>query len=191
MKDLSCGTRLSLSPRSSRACPPQVITDLEENLPLLRRNAALATTPVQVLPLDWCDSELPADLPAYDVVLAADCVFWPALFDPRRAPRPKNSTRVPRSTRPVDPRLLETIERLLRREPTARAFISVTHRLDRSDRFLKRASETGWTWHAQPRPDRASAYNTDVYELRRPPKGGRPRGDAPSTSRIESPRGDL
>ena len=61
------------------------LTDLEENLPLLRhaisRNGADDRAAAHAL--DWCAPPPPA-LAArrWDVVLAADCVFWPSLFAP-------------------------------------------------------------------------------------------------------------
>ena len=61
------------------------LTDLEENLALLRHAIARngAADRAAAHSLDWCAPPPPA-LAArrWDVVLAADCVFWPSLFAP-------------------------------------------------------------------------------------------------------------
>jgi len=124
-----------------------VLSDLPENLPLLERNAKRSgAAGVAVVALDWLAPDLPEDLPPADVVLAADCVFWPHLFDP----------------------LLDTLGRLRRRNPDATLLISCTHRLGRTAEFLRRVAARGWVAAAAPRPDRPGAANTDVYEIRVP-----------------------
>ncbi|KAK7241822.1 lysine N-methyltransferase [Aureococcus anophagefferens] len=139
------GSAASLRQRPRRAAV--VLSDLPENLPLLERNAKRSgAAGVAVVALDWLAPDLPEDLPPADVVLAADCVFWPHLFDP----------------------LLDTLGRLRRRNPDATLLISCTHRLGRTAEFLRRVAARGWVAAAAPRPDRPGAANTDVYELRVP-----------------------
>jgi len=116
-----------------------VLTDLAENLPLLQRNAARnGLDDVVVAAFDW---NAPTTLgERFDVVLAADCVFWPELFEP----------------------LLNAIEAVA--APGAVVLIAVTHRLGRTDAFLETLRRRGWT--ASPRPRRRDApQNTDVYEV--------------------------
>ena len=116
-----------------------VLTDLAENLPLLQRNAARNSLDVVVAAFDW---NAPTTLgERFDVVLAADCVFWPELFDP----------------------LLNAIEAVAR--PDGTVLVAVTHRLGRTDAFLEQLRRRGWT--ASPRPRRRDApQNTDVYEVK-------------------------
>jgi len=116
-----------------------VLTDLAENLPLLQRNAARNSLDVVVAAFDW---NAPTTLgERFDVVLAADCVFWPELFDP----------------------LLNAIEAVAR--PDGTVLVAVTHRLGRTDAFLEKLRRRGWT--ASPRPRRRDApQNTDVYEVK-------------------------
>ena len=117
-----------------------VLTDLAENLPLLQRNAARnGLDDVVVAAFDW---NAPTTLgERFDVVLAADCVFWPELFEP----------------------LLNAIEAVAR--PDGTVLVAVTHRLGRTDAFLGKLRRRGWT--ASPRPRRRDApQNTDVYEVK-------------------------
>jgi predicted nicotinamide N-methyase len=115
-----------------------VLTDLPENLPLLQRNAARNGLDVAVAAFDWMDPNLGEQ---FDVVLAADCVFWPELFEP----------------------LLNAIEAVA--APDAVVLVAVTHRLGRTDAFLEKLRRRGWT--ASPRPRRRDApQNTDVYEAK-------------------------
>ena len=115
-----------------------VLTDLAENLPLLQRNAARNGLDVSVAAFDWLTPTTLGE--RFDVVLAADCVFWPELFAP----------------------LLNAIEAVAR--PDGTVLIAVTHRLGRTDAFLEKLRRRGWT--ASPRPRRRDApQNTDVYEV--------------------------
>ena len=75
-----------------------------------------------------------------DVVLAADCVFWPELLEP----------------------LLNAIEAVAAHG--AVVLIAVTHRLGRTDAFLEKLRRRGWTASARPRR-RDAPQNTDVYEV--------------------------
>ena len=116
-----------------------VLTDLPENLPLLQRNAARNGLDVSVVAFDWNAPDALGE--KFDVVLAADCVFWPELFEP----------------------LLNAIEAVA--APGAVVLIAVTHRLGRTDAFLEKLRRRGWT--ASPRPRRRDApQNTDVYEVK-------------------------
>jgi predicted nicotinamide N-methyase len=114
-----------------------VLTDLPENLPLLQRNAARNELDVSVAPFDWMAPNLGEQ---FDVVLAADCVFWPELFEP----------------------LLNAIEAVAR--PDGTVLIAVTHRLGRTDAFLEKLRRRGWSAYARPRR-RDAPQNTDVYEV--------------------------
>ena len=116
-----------------------VLTDLAENLPLLQRNAARNGLDVSVAAFDWLTPTTLGE--RFDVVLAADCVFWPELFEP----------------------LLNAIAAVAR--PDGTLLVAVTHRLGRTDAFLEKLRRRGWT--ASPRPRRRDApQNTDVYEVK-------------------------
>ena len=116
-----------------------VLTDLPENLPLLQRNAARNGLDVSVAAFDWLTPTTLGE--RFDVVLAADCVFWPELFEP----------------------LLNAIEAVA--APDAVVLVAVTHRLGRTDAFLEKLRRRGWT--ASPRPRRRDApQNTDVYDAK-------------------------
>ena len=116
-----------------------VLTDLAENLPLLQMNAARNGLDVSVAAFDWLTPTTLGE--RFDVVLAADCVFWPELFEP----------------------LLNAIEAVAR--PDGTVLVAVTHRLGRTDAFLEKLRRRGWT--ASPRPRRRDApQNTDVYEVK-------------------------
>ena len=116
-----------------------VLTDLAENLPLLQRNAARNGLDVSVAPFDWLTPTTLGE--RFDVVLAADCVFWPELFEP----------------------LLNAIQAVAR--PDGTVLIAVTHRLGRTDAFLEKLRRRGWTASARPRR-RDAPQNTDVYEVK-------------------------
>ena len=116
-----------------------VLTDLPENLPLLQRNAARNELDVSVAPFDWLTPTTLGE--RFDVVLAADCVFWPELLEP----------------------LLNAIEAVA--APGAVVLIAVTHRLGRTDAFLEKLRRRGWTASARPRR-RDAPQNTDVYEVK-------------------------
>ena len=116
-----------------------VLTDLAENLPLLQRNAARNSLDVVVAAFDWNAPDALGE--RFDVVLAADCVFWPELFEP----------------------LLNAIEAVAR--PDGTVLVAVTHRLGRTDAFLEKLRRRGWTASARPRR-RDAPQNTDVYEVK-------------------------
>lgn len=122
-----------------------VATDLSENLPLLRdhfdANDVLATCE----PLDWTDptSSPVATGARYDVILAADCVFWPRLFEP----------------------LIDTLDVLA----APLVLIAVTNRLDRTALFLGALDRRGWTATpvASSFEDVSAAFNTVVFAVNR------------------------
>ena len=116
-----------------------VLTDLAENLPLLQRNAARNSLDVVVAAFDWNAPDALGE--RFDVVLAADCVFWPELFEP----------------------LLNAIEAVAR--PDGTVLVAVTHRLGRTDAFLETLRRRGWTASSRPRR-RDAPQNTDVYEVK-------------------------
>ena len=116
-----------------------IMTDLPENLPLIKRNVAEnhLTGDVVVRSLDWTR---PEPLQNIDVVLVADCVFWPKLYDP----------------------LLDTLTLF----QDALILVAVTNRLDRTDRFLTRLHERGWRSVAID-PDSSASANTVIWRLER------------------------
>ena len=87
MLELGAGTGLvSIAALKTRVASRALATDLAENLALLHANArlnGLDADALAIAPLDWREPPS-AVLRAfhYDVVLAADCVFWPSLFAP-------------------------------------------------------------------------------------------------------------
>lgn len=119
------------------------LTDLPENLDLLRRNAAANGLDAGVAALDWRDAAA-AGLGRFDVVLAADAVFWPVLFDP----------------------LLDAMAACAAENATI--LLAVAHRLDRTELFFERLLDRGWTAARCARRDGA-CLNTDVYDLTPPP----------------------
>ena len=136
--ELGAGAGLAGLASAALGAARVVLTDLAENLPLLQRNAARNGLDVSVAAFDWLTPTTLGE--RFDVVLAADCVFWPELFDP----------------------LLNAIAAVAR--PDGTVLVAVTHRLGRTDAFLEKLRRRGWT--ASPRPRRRDApQNTDVFEL--------------------------
>ena len=99
------------------------LTELAENTPRLREAVALNSTAaaVSVAALDWC-APLPDALAreTWDCVLAADCVFWPALFDP----------------------LLDTLRALTDDAGRTRIFLAIGERLGRLSSFVQSAERS-------------------------------------------------
>eukprot|EP00928_Gymnodinium_smaydae_P073803 TRINITY_DN56937_c0_g1_i1.p1 TRINITY_DN56937_c0_g1~~TRINITY_DN56937_c0_g1_i1.p1 ORF type:complete len:399 (+),score=55.87 TRINITY_DN56937_c0_g1_i1:159-1199(+) len=94
-------------------------TDLDENLPLLQENlrANGLTDKVEVTDLDWrCPASRArvASSGDFDVVFAADCVFWPPLFEP----------------------FLECLADVLKQGATA--YVALVHRLRSVEDFMAR-----------------------------------------------------
>ena len=106
------------------------LSDLEENLPRLHELVALnQASSVCVSALDWTASLPPALTSAkWDVILAADCVFWPVLFEP----------------------LLRTITALCAAGDAdadgrqTRVFLAMTDRLGRAQEFTSFAQAAGY-----------------------------------------------
>ena len=96
-----------------------VLTDLPENLALLETNAARSELDVAVAAFDWMAPRGGLGGERFDVVIAADCVFWPELFGP----------------------LLDAIEAVA--APGAAVFIAATHRLGRADLFFETLRRRG------------------------------------------------
>ena len=140
------------------------LTDLPENLPQLhsavqRHDANLAAgreVKVSVCALDWT-TPLPAEVAAerFDLVLCADCVFWPALFSP----------------------LLSTLGALCT-DGHQRVLLAAMDRQGRAREFVAAAKAAGWvsTRLDWPSPRRAlpegslEALRRDqchLYEMRR------------------------
>lgn len=99
------------------------LTELPENLPRLQRlvDHNGASGAVRVEALDWT-RPLPEPIASrrWDVVLSADCVFWPELFEP----------------------LLSTLEALV--HPKTRVILAVSDRLGRCADFEALAARRGW-----------------------------------------------
>ena len=120
-----------------------VLTDLEENLPRIRETALLngATPPdVQVVALDWMQPPpLELERRCWDVILAADCVFWTGLFVPLlttlRTLARAGHERGEHSANWVDSRASPLI------------LLTVTARLDRAEQFV--ATAKGANWHVE------------------------------------------
>lgn len=118
------------------------LTDLEENLPRLRQIAALngaSAASVRVVALDWTQP-LPASIASahFDVVLAADVIFWPNLYEP----------------------LLRTLAAL---PGSPRVLLCVADRLGRVRDFSRLAHERGWAMDEVPREmDYGGAQHVDV-----------------------------
>ena len=103
------------------------LSELPQNTPRLREAVALnsAAGAVSVSALDWC-APAPEALTRerWDVLLAADCVFWAALFDP----------------------LLDTL-RALAHEGHTRIFLAIGERLGSHgplSSFAQSAQRKGW-----------------------------------------------
>ena len=106
------------------------LTDLPENLERLRDvvKQNKATANITVTALDWTQELLPQPVTTtnWDVILAADCVFWPGLFAP----------------------LLATLGGLHMQSNSrinpCRIILCLTDRLGRGRQFLDQASDAGW-----------------------------------------------
>ena len=110
-----------------------ILTDLMENLPRLHATIQLngAARAVQAVALDWMQP-LPPDIGGgapFDVILAADCVFWRGLFEPLCA-------------------TLCALAAVGRDEladaPPPLVLLTVTARLDRAEAFVAIARQHGW-----------------------------------------------
>jgi predicted nicotinamide N-methyase len=134
------------------------LTELPENTAALERavHQSCASSSVTVAALDWT-RPLPADIATarFDVILAADCVYWPALFEP----------------------LLSTLAALCK-DGHAVVILAAADRQGRAQAFLSAASEAGWAstrleWAAPARrlpDDSMEALRRKqclLYELRR------------------------
>ena len=126
------------------------LTDLPENVARLRevtQHNHGASGCVRVEPLDWTQPLPPAIVQTrFDLVLGADIVFWPALFDP-----------------------LLTVLAGLNGSP--RILLAIANRLGRGDDFERRAASHGWRLHDLPVQSDASddARQERVEPLREPP----------------------
>ena len=95
---------------------------------------------VHTAALDWT-KPLPPAIAAqnFDLVIAADCVFWEWLFEP----------------------LIDTLLRLL--SPSTRVILSMTHRFGRTEKFLTMLAARCPFQRLDNTAVRVS--NTDIYEL--------------------------
>ena len=141
-----------------RGAAQVTLTDLEENLPRLRQavTANLADGPVEVHALDW-NAPLPCSLEAHwDLILAADCVYWTGLFKPllqtlrslcAAAQRHASAQETPR--------------------PRPQVLITVTSRLDRAETFAAMAAEAGWVAEELLVPDTPPSFlHTKLLRLK-------------------------
>ena len=111
-----------------------ILTDLEENLHRLHATIQLngAARAVQAVALDWMQP-LPPDIRGgapFDVILAADCVFWRGLFEPLCATLCALAA-VGRTDELAD-------------APPPLVLLTVTARLDRAEAFVAIARQHGW-----------------------------------------------
>ena len=111
-----------------------ILTDLMENLPRLHATIQLngAARAVQAVALDWMQP-LPPDIRGgapFDVILAADCVFWRGLFEPLCATLCALAA-VGRTDELAD-------------APPPLVLLTVTARLDRAQAFVAIARQHGW-----------------------------------------------
>jgi len=104
--------------------------------------ATSVSSDIATAAIDWT-SPLPAQILSrrWDVVLAADCVFWPRLFTP----------------------LLATLETLVTRCGPTRVLMASTDRVGRGAAFAAEARAAGWRLHVL-EADTGFA-GTSVYEL--------------------------
>ena len=114
--------------------PSVCLTDLQENIPPLQQHVN-GSGNVSVHALDW-RQPLPAAIAdqSFDVCLAADCVYWPELFEP----------------------LLTTLAQICKSSGT-RVLCAAMDRDNRPRTFLEAAREAGWhivelQWPAPRRP---------------------------------------
>lgn len=112
--ELGAGTGLVGLAAAMLGATRVVLTDLDENLGLLEHNAKQngLSGNTQAAGLDWT-ADIPLSLQGpWDIIVAADCVFWEYLFEP----------------------LVSTLAQLLK--PDTLVLISVTHRFGRTPGFL-------------------------------------------------------
>lgn len=170
------------------------LTDLAQNLQRLQ--AACAANAVQwgtdstggggvhVAELDW-QAPLPTSISArpWDLILAADCVFWTALFDPllRTLAALCRAGRTGGCVRPHMPDRSGSCAAAAQSEWTARhghpdlrpppcVLLSLTNRLGRADDFCARAVGAGWRVELVASDD-ATVHPTCVVQMH-PPRDG-------------------
>lgn len=145
--DLGSGTGFVGIAAAKLGAAVTFLTDLPGALPRLNRALdlnGLSAPTATASALDWTR---PADLsskPPVDLVLAADCVFWPRLYHP----------------------LIDTLDALRSQNPSLIVLISVTHRLDRVALFLDALQHRAWQATPCPHPHpRAASIGTAIYRL--------------------------
>jgi predicted nicotinamide N-methyase len=111
-----------------------------ENVALLQGNAELNSLQdaVNIEALDWTKPIPPELAGPWDVVLAADCVFWEYLFEP----------------------LIDTLVQLASK--STRVYISMTHRFGRTKTFLALLEQK---CSRIEKMETAGMFNTDVYRI--------------------------
>ena len=126
------------------------LTDLGENLPRLREIVAQNGAPsiVRVETLDWTKA-LPDSIATtrWDLLIGADCVFWPSLFDP----------------------LLTVLEALVQHSGP-RIILSTVDRLGRGVEFDERARARGWEVSELPTPTSSLRVESDGAAQEPPPR---------------------
>jgi 2-polyprenyl-3-methyl-5-hydroxy-6-metoxy-1,4-benzoquinol methylase len=145
--ELGAGTGLVGLSASVLGAAQVTLSDLSENLPLLQSNAELNTlTNIRAEAIDWT-KPVPASIleQHFDIVIAADCVFWEWLFEP----------------------LINTLLQLL--SPTTRVMLSMTHRFGRTEKFLEMLAQRCTFRRVDGMTVRVS--NTDIYEIFAPGGG--------------------
>lgn len=131
-----------------------VLTDLEENLDIIERavDANYARGSVRTAALDWCSPLPHALIPSsdrrWDIVLAADCVFWTRLFSPLLNTLSALTDPVPSaigslSATDGDGRdCLPLHECSVLTAPLV--LVTVTRRVGRAETFAQLARDSGW-----------------------------------------------
>ena len=163
MVELGAGLGIPGLAAWARGASQVTLTDLEENLPRLRKAVAsnLAEGPVTVHALDW-NAPLPHSLAApWDLILAADCVYWTGLFKPLLRTLRSLCAAAAAAAAQGDASAVE------RPRPPPQVLITVTSRLDRAEQFAAMAAELGWLAEELHVPDMPSSFlHTKLLRLR-------------------------
>ena len=131
------------------ACDVLMLTDLDENLPRLRETAAIngaTSARVRIAGLDWM-KPLPAEVGKagpWDVVLAADCVFWEGLFEPLVTTLTRLAQLGVRHREGAEEACGDEEARAAPAPSSPVVLLTVTSRLDRAEKFEAFARAGGW-----------------------------------------------
>jgi len=139
------------------------LTDLPENLPLLHSNVRLNSlhNVATVEALDWTQPLPPSLTGPWDVVVAADCVYWEYLFEPLI------DTLVRLASSGLPTTMVETTpspEWRATAPPTTRVYVSMTHRKGRTRAFLALLRERCGRVERM-ETNTGGVFYTDVYQI--------------------------